>query len=516
MPDPSAWWREGVLYQVYPRSFIDSNGDGIGDLRGVISRLDYLQWLGIDGIWLNPITVSPDKDFGYDVADYCQVQPVLGDLGTADELVAEAGRRGIRVILDLVPNHTSDQHPWFLDARSSRASAHRDWYVWADPKPGGAYPNNWLSAFGGPAWTLDPPTGQYYLRQFLPEQPDLNWWNPNVRDVFDDILRFWFDRGVAGFRIDVANAIVKDRQLRDNPPVAAQGPRVTFNANQPEVHEVFRRWRRLANGFSPPRILIGETGVPQVADLARYYGADDELHLAFNFAFSEAPFQASSLRAVVEITEKSLLGTSWPVYTASNHDVSRFPTRWCGGDEAKVRCALLTLLTLRGTPFLYYGDEIGMRDTPIARADIKDWAGAGNGRSRDPERTPMAWTSEPGAGFTTATARTWEPLGDVKAVNVADQRRDPGSVLSFVRDLIAFRRTWPDLRSGTYASIPGPSGLWAWRRGRGTTVALNLSDVEVRVDGVDGVVRITTNRQREGETVRGTLTLGPWQGVVIA
>jgi alpha-glucosidase len=510
MAEPGSWWREGVLYQIYPRSFADSNGDGIGDLRGVIANLDYLQWLGIDGIWLNPIMVSPDKDFGYDVADYCQVQPVLGDLGIADQLIAEAGRRGIRVILDLVPNHTSDQHPWFLDSRSSRDSRHRDWYVWADPKPDGSLPNNWSSAFGGPAWTLDERTGQYYLHQFLPEQPDLNWWNPDVRDAFDDILRFWFDRGVAGFRIDVANAIIKDRQLRDNMPP------LIFNANQPEVHEVFRRWRALANGYSPPRILIGETGVPQVADLVRYYGADDELHLAFNFAFSEAQFQANPLRAVVETTEKVLPRSAWPVYTASNHDMSRFPTRWCGGDEAKIRCALLILHTLRGTPFLYYGDEIGMRDTPIAGADIKDWAGAATGRSRDPGRTPMAWNSEPGAGFTTPTARPWLPFGDVKAVNVADQRRDPLSVLSFVRDLIALRRDSPDLRSGIYDSVPGPPGVWAWRRGRDTTVVLNLSDSEVKVDGVNGVVRMATDRQREGETVRGTLTLQPWRGAIVS
>jgi alpha-glucosidase len=513
MADPAAWWREGVLYQIYTRSFADSNGDGVGDLRGVIARLDYLQWLGIDGIWLTPITVSPDKDFGYDVADYCQVQPAFGDLGIADGLIAEAGRRGITVVLDLVPNHTSDQHPWFLDSRSSRQSRHRDWYVWADPRPDGKLPNNWVSAFGGPAWTLDERTGQYYLHQFLPEQPDLNWWNPGVRDAFDDILRFWFDRGVAGFRIDVANAIVKDRQLRDNPTVSTQGPLVTFNANLPEVHEVFQRWRRLANGYSPPRFLIGETGVPDLTHLGPYYGTDDELHLAFNFAFLEAPFQASALRAVIEATEKALPTSAWPVYTASNHDVSRFPTRWCKGDEARVRCALVALLTLRGTPFLYYGDEIGMRDTPIT--DIQDWAGAGNGRSRDPERTPMPWTSAPGAGFTTATARPWQPPGDVTAVNVADQGRDPGSVLSFVRDLIAYRRTSADLRSGAYASMPAPPGAWAWHRGGGTTVALNLSDTAVRVDGVTGVVRIATDRQREGETLRGNLSLGPWQGVVI-
>ena len=218
------WWRDGVIYQIYPRSFQDSNGDGIGDLPGIIRRLDYLQWLGVDAIWLSPITVSPDADFGYDVADYCNVQPAFGDLRDVDQLIREAGQRSIKVILDIVPNHTSDRHPWFIDARSGRAARHRDWYVWADPKPDGGYPNNWLSAFGGPAWTLDERTGQYYLHNFLPEQPDLNWWNPHVRDAFDDIYRFWFDRGIAGFRIDVAHGIVKDRELRDNPVATKDDP----------------------------------------------------------------------------------------------------------------------------------------------------------------------------------------------------------------------------------------------------------------------------------------------------
>lgn len=515
MPDQSAWWREGVLYQIYPRSFADSNGDGIGDLRGIVSRLDYLQWLGIDGIWLNPIAPSPDKDMGYDVSDYTAVQPVLGDLAAVDELVAEASKRGIKVILDLVPNHSSDQHPWFVDARSSRASEHRDWYVWADGKPGGIYPNNWLSAFGGPAWTHDPRTGQYYLHHFLPEQPDLNWWNPRVRDAFDDILRFWFDRGIAGFRIDVVHGIVKDLSLRDNPPVRTGVPSTRYDANLPEVHAVLRRWRSLANAYSPPRILIGETFVPDAAHLARYYGADDQLHLAFNFAFLEAPFQADALRAVVEVTQRELPATAWPVYTASNHDVSRFPTRWCQGDQAKARCALLMLLALRGTPFLYYGDEIGMPDARIPRTAINDWAAARRGRSRDPARTPMPWSSEPGAGFTSPAAQPWLPFGNARSVNVADQRHDPGSVLSFTRDLIAFRRASDDLRRGMYATIPSPEGSWVWRRGRGTAVALNLSPKDVRLDGMKGVIRVDTARQREGETVRSTLTLRPWEGTVL-
>ncbi len=303
MADPAAWWREGVLYQIYTRSFADSNGDGIGDLRGVIAHLDYLQWLGIDGIWLNPITVSPDKDFGYDVADYCQVQPALGDLAIADELIAEAGRRGIRVILDLVPNHTSAQHPWFLDARASRHSRHRDWYVWADPRPDGGLPNNWLSAFGGPAWSLDGRTGQYYLHQFLPEQPDLNWWNEEVRDEFDRILRFWFDRGVAGFRIDVCHMVIKDRLLRDNPPATdddhffdrVRGQRPFYTSCRPEVHDVLRRWRTVGDAYDPARLFLGETHLFDLDQLMSFYGEGDELQLAFNFMFVHGRFDAATL-----------------------------------------------------------------------------------------------------------------------------------------------------------------------------------------------------------------------------
>jgi len=325
------WWRNGVIYQVYPRSFQDSNADGIGDLRGVIDRLDYLHWLGVDAVWLNPITVSPDADIGYDVADYCAVQPVFGDLRTVDELIAEGTKREIKIVLDIVPNHSSDQHPWFIDARSSRSSPHRDWYVWADPKPDGSPPNNWLSAFGGPAWTLDARTGQYYLHNFLPEQPDLNWWNPAVRDAFDDIYRFWFDRGVAGFRIDVAHGIVKDRELRDNPVatkddppwVRAHGQRPVYNVERPEVHDVLRRWRALANSYDPPRLLLGETYVLDVRSIGLFYGQGDELNLAFNFTYLHAPFKPSALASVVAESERVIPPIGWPVWTLSNHDVSR-------------------------------------------------------------------------------------------------------------------------------------------------------------------------------------------------
>jgi alpha-glucosidase len=512
------WWRDGVIYQAYPRSFQDSNADGIGDLPGVIDRLDYLQWLGVDAIWLNPITVSPDADFGYDVADYRAVQPVFGDLRTVDELIVEAAKRDIKVVLDIVPNHSSDRHHWFIDARSSRASAHRDWYVWADPKPDGSPPNNWVSAFGGPAWTLDPRTGQYYLHNFLPEQPDLNWWNPGVRDAFDDIYRFWFGRGVAGFRIDVAHGIVKDRELRDNPVatkddppwVRAHGQRSVYNVERPEVHDVLRRWRALANTYDPPRILLGETYVLDVRSINRFYGQGDELNLAFNFTYLHAPFKASALAQVVTESERTIPADGWPVWTLSNHDVPRVMSRWAGGDERKLRCALLSLLTLRGTPVLYYGDEIGMPDTPLRKTDLHDPAP----RGRDPERTPMHWTGDPGGGFTNPGVRPWLPIGDVTARNVAHQRGDRSSTLTFVRDLIAVRRQRPDLRSGSYRQLPSPPEVWAWQRGGGTTIALNLSGASVRIPAIAGTIIIGTTRSRDGERVDGGLALGPWEGAI--
>ena len=519
------WWREGVIYQVYPASFQDSNGDGVGDLRGVIARLEYLRWLGIDGIWLNPITVSPDADMGYDVADYCDVQPRFGDLAAIDDLIREAGRHDIKVVLDVVPNHSSDQHPWFVDSRSARHAAHRDWYVWADPKADGSPPNNWLSVFGGPAWTLDERTGQYYLHNFLSQQPDLNWWNPQVRDAFDDIYRFWFDRGVAGFRIDVAHGIVKDRELRDNPVataadpphVRAHGQRMVYNMERPEGHEVLRRWRALANAYTPERVLLGETYVLDVRSMGLFYGKGDELHLAFNFSYVHAPFQADALAAVVDESEEVMGKTNWPVWTVSNHDVSRVMTRWAKGDQRKLRCAMLSLLTLRGTPVLYYGDEIGMPDTPIARDDLRDPVGIRHWpepRGRDPERTPMQWDDRPGAGFTSGGARPWLPLGDARVINVASQRSEPASMLQFVRDLIALRRTEPDLTSGSYRRVAAPPACWAYRRGKGTVVALNLSDQPRNFPGLSAAVRFSTGRGPVEDRSEHELRLDPWEGVI--
>jgi alpha-glucosidase len=473
------WWQRALLYQVYVRSFADSDGDGVGDLRGIVDRLDYLQWLGVDALWLSPVTVSPDKDWGYDVADYTDVQPVFGGMDALDELVEQAGEREIGVIIDIVPNHTSDRHPWFEDARSSRDSARRDWYVWADPKPDGSPPNNWRSAFaGGSAWTLDERTGQYYLHNFLPEQPDLNWWNEDVRAAFDDILRFWLDRGIAGFRIDVAHGIVKDRELRDNPDPAIS----TYNANRDDVHDVLRRWRNVVDVYEPERVLLGETWVMDLERLARFYGSgEDELHLAFNFPFTFSDLDAAELRTIVDTTESVLPERAWPVWMLSNHDIVRFPTRMAGGDERKVRALLFLLLTLRGTPVLYYGDELGMPQADVPRDRQRDMDG------RDGARTPLPWNGRWGDPWLPLTARV---------ASVAEQRADEGSFLTYSRELIARRRSTPDLFGGSYEALTSPPGVFAFRRGDHTAVAVNLTDEPVELD------------------LEGPRRLEPWEGAL--
>ncbi len=519
------WWKHGVIYQIYPRSFADSDGDGVGDIAGIVERLDHLQWLGVDAVWLSPITASPNTDWGYDVADYCAIQSDQGTLADADRLIGAAHARDIRVLLDLVPNHTSDQHPWFVDSRSSRAAQYRDWYVWADPKPDGGPPNNWVSSFGGAAWTLDGATGQYYLHNHLPTQPDLNWWNEDVRNAFDGILRFWFDRGVDGFRIDVCNVIVKDLLLRDNPPATEHdsaearlfGQVSIYNANRPEVHDVLQRWRAIADAYEPRRVLVGETPVEDLARLVAFHGAGNELHLAFNFPFIVAPFEARPMRKIVEEMESLLPAEAWPAWTGSNHDMSRFATRWANDDAARARTALVMLLGLRGTPVLYQGDEIGLGDTPLDKDDLRDPLGVRywpHYKGRDPMRTPMPWRNTPGGGFTRPESTPWLPLNDLAACNVEQQRDDAGSTLTLVRDLIALRRSTPDLERGSYASMPSPEDVWAWRRGDRHVVALNLSDRSTSVDVAGGRIVLGTDRARDGAAFTGSIHLGPWEGVI--
>jgi alpha-glucosidase len=497
-----SWWRKGVLYQIYPRSFADGNRDGIGDLGGLVERLEYLEWLGVDGIWLNPIHPSPNVDWGYDVSDYLGVHPDLGTLEDFDGLVAEARARGIRVLLDLVPNHTSDRHIWFRQRP--------DYYVWAE-----AIPNNWRAHFGGgSAWELDAGRGRYYLHTFAREQPDLDWRSRDVRREFERILRFWFDRGVAGVRIDVAHGLIKDLDLRDDPPatvddhprIRASGFRRVHSMNRPETHEILRDWRRLADTYEPRRVLVGEAYVLELDAWAAYYGSGaDELDLAFNFALVHSDLDAAQMRSVVARTEAVLPEGAWPCWIGSNHDAGRLTTRWCHGDEARARCALLVLLTLRGTPCLYQGDELALADGDVPPAHVRDVAEP----SRDPCRTPMPWTSK--GGWTDP----WLPLEDTSR-NVEDQRSDPDSTLRFTRDLVATRTRLPELRSGSYAELSAPAGAWAWRRGKDVVVALNLGARAVEVDGVDGVVVLATDRSREEELVHGRISLAPAEGAIVA
>jgi alpha-glucosidase len=520
------WWRDGVIYHVYPRSFADSDGDGIGDLPGITAHLDHIAWLGVDALWCSPWFPSPNADWGYDVSDYLDVHPDLGTLDDADRLIASAASRGLRTILDIVPNHTSDRHPWFLDARSARDAPHRDWYVWADSAPGGGPPNNWLSSFGTgrPAWQYDDATDQWYLCHFTPEQPDLNWWNEAVREEFDRILRFWFDRGTAGFRIDVCHMIVKDRQLRDNPaataadPLGAQllGQVQEFNACRPELHDVLRRWRRIAESYDPPRMLLGETIVFDPAHYAAFWGAGDELNTAYSFLLLHTRFETEALCAVVEQVEAELPELGWPTWPLGNHDNVRFPTRWCRDDPARMPAALVLVLTLRGTPVIYYGDEIGMRQVDVPRDRWLDpVAFAFDGAfGRDGCRTPMQWTAEPGGGFTSGDAPPWLPYGDPAKANVADQREDPGSLLHLTRDLIALRRRTLDLRRGAYRTVSVDARTWVYRRGDHTVVALNLSGGEAAVP-LHGRLLLATDRSRDVAEVRGELRLGPWEAAIV-
>ena len=509
-----SWWREGVFYQIYPRSFQDANGDGIGDLAGITRRLDHLNdgtpaSLGIDAIWISPFYRSPMADFGYDVSDYQDVDPIFGTLADFDLLLEEAHRRGIRVLVDLVPNHTSDRHPWFVESRSSRDNPKRNWYVWADPRRGGP-PNNWRAVFGAAekrsAWTLDRVTGQYYLHHFLPQQPDLNWWNEDVRRAMDDVMRFWLDRGVDGFRIDVAHSLVKDQQLRNNPRLFAKR-RPRHNWELEEVHDIHRRWRRVLDEYDD-RMAVGEVSSRKLSNLVRYYGNDDELQMPFNFNFLRQPWSAERFRGIVEEWERLLPPHAWPDYTLSNHDRSRAASRY-GPQRARV--AALMLLTLRGTPFIYYGEEIGMTDVDVPPERVVDVDG------RDPERTPMQWDSTPNAGFTTGSP--WLPLAaDAQRVNVAAQRDDSGSMFSFYRRLIQLRRGSRALRAGKYRALPAPRGVFAYLRegeGERMVVALNFDDRPKRVAvPVSADVAISTAGERAHEKLRGSFELGRDEGLV--
>lgn len=533
--DPN-WWQRAVVYQVYPRSFQDSNGDGIGDLQGIIQRLDYLndgteRSLGIDAIWLSPTFPSPMKDFGYDVSDYEGVHPDFGTLEDMDRLTGECHRRGIRVLLDWVPNHTSDQHPWFLESRSSRTNPKRDWYVWRDPKPDGSPPNNWQSAFGGPAWTFDEATGQYYLHSFLEEQPDLNWRNPEVERAMHDTLRYWLRRGVDGFRMDVIGQIVKHPDLPDNPPnpLYVEGglqPRwlLRYNRNYEEVYDAVRRIRKVLDEF-PGSVAVGEVfGSHQ--EIARYYGGDalDGLHLAFNFTFIHdtargtgyTPWDAQTAREILLSAEQAVPPGALPCYALANHDRPRFISRHNhdGRGLERARAAALLLLGVRCVPFLYYGEEIGMVDVEIPPERQQDPA-RHRAIGRDPERTPMQWDDSPGRGF--SEAEPWLPYGPAE-INVAAQIDDPSSLLSLYRDAIHTRKREPSLHDGTFRLVEGPEGTVTWIRqapgARPVFCAINMltEPVELSLPPGFSEVLLATDRAMEARPLERTLVLPPLGG----
>jgi oligo-1,6-glucosidase/alpha-glucosidase len=473
-----------VVYQVYPRSFQDSNDDGIGDLAGIERRLDHIAALGVDAIWLSPVFPSPMADFGYDVADFCNIEPMFGTLEDFDRLLAAAHDRGLRLLLDFVPNHSSDRHPWFQESRASRTSPKRDWYIWRDAGPDGGLPNNWISDFGGPAWTWDEGSGQYYLRAFLPQQPDLNWRNPELKAAMLDVLRFWFDRGVDGFRCDVLWHIVKAEGLPDNPPNPDWRPGINerdrvlqvHSTDQPEAHAISGEMRQIADDYGD-RVLIGEIFLPNDR-LARWHGTPErpQVHLPFNFALIENPWNAEVLGPLIADYEASIPQWGWPNWVLGSHDAPRIAARI---GEAQARVAMMLLLTLRGTPTLYQGDELGIGEVPIAPDRVRDpreLRQPGIGLGRDPSRTPIPWDGSDNAGF--STREPWLPLNpDWRNRNVAAQEADPRSMLHLTRALLLLRRAEPALSVGEYRALACGRNLLAYERRYADSrlvIALNL------------------------------------------
>ena len=487
------WWRQAVFYEIYIRSFQDSNGDGIGDLNGIIDRLDYLADLGVDAIWITPFYPSPRVDFGYDVSDFEQIDPLFGTLGDFDHLIAAAHARGIRVIVDLVLNHTSNEHAWFLASRSSRDSPYRDWYIWRDGRGPGLPPNNWESAFGGPAWTFDERSGQWYYHCFYPEQPDLNWRNPAVEERMFATVAFWLDRGVDGFRLDAVNALFEDPELRDNPVLpepeltltGVRSQRALYTHRLPEMHGVLRRLRTFVERRAPSVVLISEAYVEQPEELVRFYGeADDEVHLPFNFFLAQvAALDAGAFRRTVESVFDAC-GPRWPSLVLSNHDIERACDRYATelaevDGVAKMLAALL--LTLRGSPFLYYGEEIAFRTAPPGTLnEVRDPVGRRfwpRYRGRDGERRPMPWSEGPGAGFTTGLPWLGLPP-DAARRNVAAQLGEPESVLNFYRALVRLRRQRKSLSSGEYRALDGGRDIFSFLRqsdSDAVAIVLNMS-----------------------------------------
>lgn len=534
------WWQTGVIYQIYPRSFQDSNDDGVGDLNGIIRRLDYLKSLNIDAVWISPIYPSPMYDFGYDVADYCDIHPLFGTLADFDRLLAAAHERGLRVILDLVPNHTSDEHPWFVESRSNRDNPKRDYYLWRDPAPGDGppetrLPNNWQSHFGGPAWTYDAHTGQFYMHQFHRSQPELNYRHPEVLPAMLDNMRFWLDRGVDGFRVDVIWLMLKDEQFRDEPPNPYAPPDARpfdrlqhiYTAAVEGIHDIIRHMRAVLDEYTE-RMMVGEIYLP-LDELVTYYGAGDECHMPFNFRLINLPWDARIIGDYIRDYEAALPPGAWPNWVLGNHDQHRIASRI---GQAQARVAQMLLLTVRGTPTCYYGDEIGMEDVAIPFDRCMDPAALQQPETfeiwgRDPERTPMQWDDSPNAGFAAPGVTPWLPLAaDYATRNVAAQENDPASMLNLFRRLAALRRAEPALHRGEIELVDlGHENVLAYRRtaaGHSAyLVVLNFGnaahtlDLRDTLDNAHSVRILSTRSEHEIVQDAGKLLLNDNEGVLI-
>ncbi len=533
MESTFTWWQTDIIYQIYPRSYQDSNGDGVGDLPGIIDRLDYVRSLNVGAVWLSPIYPSPMHDFGYDVADYCGIHPLFGTLDDFDRLLAEVHQRGMKLILDLVPNHTSDEHPWFIESRSSRENPKRDWYIWRDPAPDGGPPNNWLSFFGGPAWTYDKHTGQYYMHQFVTQQPELNYRNPAVVAALLDNMRFWLGRGVDGFRVDVIWLMMKDPLFRDEPPDPAwdgvnphNSLQHIYTAGLPEVHGLIRQMRGVLDAYDD-RMMVGEIYLPN-EELVTYYGGPEgnECHLPFNFQFIRAHWDATNARRMVDAYEAALPPGAWPNWVLGNHDQHRLATR-VGPDQARV--ANMLLLTLRGTPTCYYGDELGMQDVPIPPDMVQDPPAVNQPEiahivGRDPERTPMQWDASPNAGFAADGVRTWLPVAaDYGTRNVAAQAADPASMLSFYRALTRLRQSEKALMVGSYRSLDARTpDVFAYLRSLGDTRFLIVLNFGGRARNLDlsavagqAEVVLSTEMTAPRPVALSALEVGPNEGLIL-
>jgi alpha-glucosidase len=528
VPEHPAWWQREVIYQIYPRSFLDASGDGFGDIAGIRVKADYLAWLGIGAVWLSPIYPSPDADLGYDISDYLTVDPRYGTLEEFDALLAALHERDIRLILDLVPNHTSDQHPWFIESRSGPESPKHDWYVWRESRPDGSPPNNWESYFGGSAWSYVESPGMWYLHSFDRGQPDLNWENPDVRRALQDVMRFWLDRGVDGFRVDVLWLLSKDPELRDNPVNPDWGEGLSpwlrllreNSEDGPRAHEYARLLRSVIDEY-PDRVMVGEVVLPPPRAVSFHGDRLDEAHLPHNFALTELPaWTADEIRTVVEEYERLLPPGAWPNWLLGDHDYPRIASRV--GSE-RTRLVHMLLLTLRGTPTWFYGDELGLPSAhfrPAALTTIDPQASTAPERDRLIARTPMQWSTEPHAGF--SQVEPWLPLAsDDPAFTVERQRGEADSALNFVRALILLRRRTPALSIGTYRSLPAPPDVFSFERGHGdgtVHVHLNFGDAEHAIGVPEGsrFLLSTAGTKATDAPEAPRVLMRPFEGIIVS